>query len=103
MQSEVKGDYIRGLAYFPDPGRSTRFCWLVLRVIPGFRNDVEDSSQNPHFYAQLQGLRGLLALSVLICHAVVRFSVVPQIHRWQYPPSVFYSQLGDVPILTFSF
>lgn len=77
--------------------------WLILRVRPGLRSVIAAEKSNPAFMAQLEGLRGLLAVGVVLHHAVVRFILVPRTGVWGYPPSNFYSQLGSAPVLMFFF
>lgn len=51
------------------------------------------SGQTSH-EAPLDGLRGILALSVFIHHAIISYAYVTQ-GRWELPPSQFYTQLGQ--------
>lgn len=77
--------------------------WLILRFRPGLRRVIAAEKSNPAFMAQLEGLRGLLAVGVLLHHAVVSFILLPRTGAWGYPPSNFYSQLGSAPVLMFFF
>ncbi len=70
---------------------------------PGLRHAVEAEAKAPAFMGQLEGLRGLLAIGVVLHHAVVRFILLPRSLHWGYPPSRFYGQLASVPVLMFFF
>lgn len=77
--------------------------WVILRVLPGLDEAIGRELANPRFVPQLEGLRGLLALAVVVHHGVVRFIVLPRAGAWGEPPSKFFGQMGSVPVLMFFF
>ena len=94
--------------YSPLPGFAVLLLLIlaarqVLEWRPGLRRAIEAEAGDPSFLGQLEGLRGLLAIGVLLHHAVVRFLLLPRSPAWGYPPSRFYGQLGSVPVLMFFF
>jgi peptidoglycan/LPS O-acetylase OafA/YrhL len=77
--------------------------WGLVLVVPLFKRELSLDELKPRFFPQLEGLRGLLAVAVFVHHAVVRFLVLPQTGKWQFPNATFYSQLADAPVLMFFF
>ncbi len=55
-----------------------------------------------HRFAALDGLRGILALSVFFHHAMVHYHF-RQTGTWGDPPERFYAQMGPIPVMLFFF
>jgi peptidoglycan/LPS O-acetylase OafA/YrhL len=73
---------------------------LVLRVDPIFRV-VDGADPDPrHRFSSVDGLRGFLAFGVFGHHAVVTHEYL-RIGHWDYPPSAFYTLLGEVSVALF--
>ncbi len=81
------------------------FCgvgYLITTVVPFYRRLVSPSQQKPGYRPELEGMRGILALSVFLHHAVVWWFVL-QTGIWKMPPSNFYAQMAVVPVTLFFF
>ena len=81
------------------------FCgvgYLITRAVPFYRRLVSPSQEKAGYRPELEGMRGILALSVFLHHAVVWW-FVRQEGTWKLPPSNFYSQMAVVPVTLFFF
>jgi peptidoglycan/LPS O-acetylase OafA/YrhL len=59
-------------------------------------------TNNSNFNPRMEGLRGILAMSVFFYHAVVTYFWL-KTGNWEPPPSHFYAQLGPFPVTMFFF
>ena len=73
------------------------FCWLIARWLP-----ILESAPTNSKTVSLDGLRGVLASSVLFHHAYVTY-VYFQTGVWTEPASNFYAQLGSTAVIVFFF
>lgn len=71
---------------------------ILSKVIPYIKNEV-DMESLPR-YPEINGLRGFLAVSVFVCHCSVTLFTV-RTGRWESPPSIFYTQLGQTSVVLF--
>ncbi|REG57765.1 peptidoglycan/LPS O-acetylase OafA/YrhL [Paraburkholderia sp. BL6669N2] len=67
---------------------------------PVFRFLDSAPSDSAHRTSNLDGIRGFLALSVMIDHAIVTYLWLKS-GRWVVPPVVFYDQLGTLAVAVF--
>jgi len=74
---------------------------ILCRMLPLQRRLTEEDRANKRF-AGLDGLRGLLAPSVFVHHAVLYLSFL-HIGNWFGLTSIFYSQMGVLPVTLFFF
>lgn len=73
---------------------------LILRVDPIFRA-VDEAAPDPrNRFSTVDGLRGILAFGVFGHHAVVTHEYL-RTGNWDYPPSAFYTLLGEVSVALF--
>ncbi|PTL80417.1 acyltransferase [Vitiosangium sp. GDMCC 1.1324] len=59
-------------------------AWL-LRRDAFFRKEVEAALADPSYNTQLEGLRGLLATGVFLCHAIATRTLLT-VNEWKHPP-----------------
>lgn len=74
------------------------------RVLPPYRTLVPRLLSLPGYSVELESMRGILALSVVIHHALVWYFLL-YLHTSEIsgPNSTFYSQLGTAPVTFFFF
>ena len=77
------------------------FGWLLARVLP-FHHRLAKAELGSHRLIPLDGLRGLLALTVFFSHAVNTYTYAST-HVWDYSDSNFYTQAGMFPVTVFFF
>ncbi len=72
-------------------------CLLLIRSVPFYRRAISQEMADKAHFAQVDGLRGLLAMSVFFTHAEVsrHFWLT---HEWGSTPSQFYAQLAIGPV-----
>ncbi len=75
---------------------------LIVRAIPFYRGEAGTTGPGGKYYPQLEGLRGVLALSVFIHHGVVWQNLLKTGH-WEMPSSNFYAQMAVFPVTMFFF
>lgn len=56
---------------------------------------------NPARDKRLEGLRGLLAPSVMIYHSLITYYFYAKNGAWEIPPSDFYFRMGTSPVMVF--
>ncbi|HET9364679.1 MAG TPA: acyltransferase [Candidatus Angelobacter sp.] len=81
------------------------FCgigFLITRVVPFYSKPVPPVQGKTGYKPHLEGMRGILALSVFFHHAVVWWFVLTE-GQWKLPPSNFYSQMAVIPVTLFFF
>lgn len=81
----------------------TIFVWVYacFRLLADSRlRDVPWLVQSPSHYASIDGLRGYLALGVVLHHAVITF-YAQHGSAWQNPPSRFYTLIGQCGVALF--
>jgi peptidoglycan/LPS O-acetylase OafA/YrhL len=81
----------------------TFFCFLglVLSRLTGWGTGLQKKSSGDYYMA-VDGLRGLLAISVFFHHSVITRHYL-QTGEWVPPSSNFYAQLGPFPVTMFFF
>jgi peptidoglycan/LPS O-acetylase OafA/YrhL len=77
-------------------------AFILSHALPFYRDAARWLLAQPGYFVELESLRGILALSVFIHHAMVWY-FLPQTHRWTAPPSNFYSQMAVFPVSMFFF
>jgi peptidoglycan/LPS O-acetylase OafA/YrhL len=75
---------------------------ILLRLAPQLRLEMIGDEAKRNFTPQLEGLRGMLAFSVVVHHCVV-FHVWRTTGMWLASDSVLYLNLGAVPVCIFFF
>jgi peptidoglycan/LPS O-acetylase OafA/YrhL len=75
---------------------------LLLWLLPPLQRELIADETKKNFTPQLEGLRGLLAFSVVVHHCVV-FHVWRTTGAWLASDSVLYLNLGAVPVCIFFF
>ena len=75
---------------------------LFVGIIPFYGAETGKTASSDKYYPQLEGLRGVLALSVFVHHGVVWRHVL-ETGRWEMPSSNFYAQMAVFPVTTFFF
>lgn len=73
-------------------------CWLAAHGSPFYRTLLDE--QNKGRYVALDGLRGYLASSVFVSHAITYYFHF-QDGGWQWPPSKLFTFAGQVPVILF--
>jgi peptidoglycan/LPS O-acetylase OafA/YrhL len=76
-------------------------AWLLSRVLPFHRRQLGMEAERARITA-IDGLRGILALSVLFLHAV-EFYTYMRTGMWISTDSNVYNQLGTLPVTMFFF
>ena len=76
-------------------------AWLLSHGLK-FHRELAANDQERFRLTQLDGLRGLLALSVVFIHALEYHDYLV-VKKWSSPPSNFYLQLGVFPVTMFFF
>ncbi|VVP55644.1 acyltransferase family protein [Pseudomonas fluorescens] len=71
---------------------------LLLRAVPKIARQIEHSSESR--YASIDGLRGYLAFGVFVHHAIITL-IFLRTGVFDFPPSNFYSQLGQGSVALF--
>ena len=71
---------------------------LLLRAVPKIARQIEHSSESR--YASIDGLRGYLAFGVFVHHAIITL-IFLRTGVFGFPPSNFYSQLGQGSVALF--
>jgi peptidoglycan/LPS O-acetylase OafA/YrhL len=71
---------------------------LLLRTVPSISRQLEHSGESR--YAGIDGLRGYLAFGVFVHHAIITW-IFLQTGVVDFPPSNFYSQLGQGSVALF--
>jgi peptidoglycan/LPS O-acetylase OafA/YrhL len=71
---------------------------LVLRTVPGFTRQLEHGGESR--FASIDGLRGYLAFGVFVHHSVITW-IFLRTGVIDFPPSNFYSQLGQGSVALF--
>lgn len=78
--------------------------YLLCRVLPPYNSEVNQLPAKRGYYLELESMRGLLALAVVIHHALVwYFLMFDHTSYITGPNSTFYSQLGTAPVTLFFF
>ncbi|MBV8802721.1 MAG: acyltransferase, partial [Gammaproteobacteria bacterium] len=67
-----------------------------------FKKLTDEKINNSSLHLPIEGLRGVLALSVFFCHSMVSFFFFKN-GAWDVAPSAFYSFLGAFGVLLFFF
>jgi peptidoglycan/LPS O-acetylase OafA/YrhL len=75
--------------------------WFLSLVLPFHRNANEEELR-AHRLVPLDGLRGVLALSVFFTHAA-SYYFFERTGLWESPPSNFYTQMSIFPVSMFFF
>lgn len=75
--------------------------WILSKLLP-FHQRAEKEELLSRRLVPLDGLRGVLALSVFFTHAA-SYYFFEQTAIWDYPPSNFYSQMAVFPVSMFFF
>jgi len=75
---------------------------VLLRLTPQLRLELTGDEAKKNFTPQLEGLRGVLAFSVVVHHCVV-FHVWRTTGAWLASDSTLYINLGAVPVCIFFF
>ncbi|WP_213805588.1 acyltransferase [Granulicella sp. dw_53] len=73
---------------------------IILRTVPFYKRALAQDLADRNHFAQLDGLRGLLAISVFFTHSET-FHQMWVTGSWDLPPSKFYSQLAVGPVSMF--
>jgi len=71
---------------------------LVLRTVPGFSRQLEHGGESR--FASIDGLRGYLAFGVFVHHSIITW-IFLRTGVIDFPPSNFYSQLGQGSVALF--
>ncbi|MGF6198326.1 acyltransferase family protein [Pseudomonas laurylsulfatiphila] len=71
---------------------------LLLRTVPGFSRQLEHGGESR--FASIDGLRGYLAFGVFVHHSVITW-IFLRTGVIDFPPSNFYSQLGQGSVALF--
>lgn len=71
---------------------------LLLRTVPKFARQLEHSGESR--FASIDGLRGYLAFGVFVHHSIITW-IFLQTGVIDFPPSNFYSQLGQGSVALF--
>ena len=74
---------------------------ILPRFLP-FHRDLNRSEIDSQRLSALDGLRGVLALSVFFTHAT-SYYYFEKLGLWDFPPSNFYSQMAVFPVTMFFF
>jgi peptidoglycan/LPS O-acetylase OafA/YrhL len=74
---------------------------FLARVLP-FHRAQNAKELSSHRLTPLDGLRGILAISVFFLH-VTEFQILAATGQWTHPDSNFYQQLGIFPVCMFFF
>ena len=78
--------------------------YLLCRVLTPYNSEVSQLSAKRGYYLELESMRGLLALAVVVHHALVwYFLLFDQTSYITGPNANFYSQLGTAPVTFFFF
>jgi peptidoglycan/LPS O-acetylase OafA/YrhL len=75
---------------------------LILKTFPFYKRSVERVALGMQYFPQIEGLRGILALSVFIVHSVSWYFML-QGQPFHLPTSGFYAQLATAPVTMFFF
>ncbi len=86
-------------------------AWIVRRFSPFFQHVLQADAAPPTprdpsaaaalpRYLGLDGLRGFLATGVIFCHSVTNYYYFSG-KAWSWPPSRFYTMIGQVPVILF--
>jgi peptidoglycan/LPS O-acetylase OafA/YrhL len=75
--------------------------WLLSKLLP-FHQRADKEELLSRRQAPLDGLRGILSLSVFFAHAA-SYYYFEQTKIWDFPPSNFYSQMAVFPVSMFFF
>jgi peptidoglycan/LPS O-acetylase OafA/YrhL len=78
--------------------------YLLCRVLPPYNAEVRQLPAKRGYYVELESMRGILALAVVVHHALVWYFLM--YNHTSYitgPNAVFYSQLGTAPVTFFFF
>jgi len=73
---------------------------LIQSFVPFFRLTLAQEAMASNHYAQLDGLRGILALSVFFTHTMSHHQLWTS-GVWELPQSNFYSQMAVAPVAMF--
>jgi peptidoglycan/LPS O-acetylase OafA/YrhL len=75
-------------------------AWLIQNTLPFFKRHLSHSKAAGKHFVELDGLRGILAISVFFPHCQC-FRQRFQTGIWTQPTSHFYTQLGFAPVAVF--
>jgi peptidoglycan/LPS O-acetylase OafA/YrhL len=78
--------------------------YLICRILPPYNSLVRQLPAKNGYYLELESMRGILALAVVVHHAVVWYMLMYyQTSEISGPNATFYSQLGTAPVSFFFF